>query len=77
MMAILCFLWQSRKFETRLDYEDYKGLANGASVIIKYFDVDIDSFKETLDNRGLDLDKNQIKIYFEIFIDNLISIRDK
>ena len=70
------FLWQSRKFETRLDYEDYKGLANGASVIIKYFDVDIDSFKETLDNRGLDLDKNQIKIYFEIFIDNLISIRD-
>lgn len=70
------FLWQSRKFETRLDYEDYKGLANGASEIIQNFDVDIDSFKKKLDNRGLVLDNNQIKIYFEIFIDNLISIRD-
>jgi len=71
------FLTQSREFETRYDYENFKGLSEGASKILKTLDINIDLFNEKLKNRGVKLSNEELRSYLEIFIKNLNSIKNE
>ena len=70
------FLWQSREFEIRADYEDYRGLADAAEKLINTINIDYDSLAKKLADRGLYLSAEEIENYFEIFLNNLNTIKN-